>query len=76
MRNHLCPPIPPFCNHKHVAFLEGPAEDISNTEIAAIALALYTTLHPETLASESTIQYGRSTLWYQAGLLEGISRGL
>lgn len=76
MRKHLCPPIPPFCNHKDVPFLEGPLETLSDTEIAAIALALYTTLRPETVGSQSTIQCRDSSLWYQAGLLEGIARGL
>lgn len=76
MRNQLCPPIPPFCNHKDVTFLEEPSETLSDTEIAAIAFALYTTLHTETLGSESTMQCGQPSLWYQAGLLEGISRGL
>lgn len=76
MSNHLCPPTPSFCNHQHVTFLEESLETPSNTEIAAIALALYKMLGPETTQAASTVQAHNSSLWYQAGLLEGISREL
>lgn len=75
MKIILAPPIPAFCNHKDVPFLVSPSQK-GGTEVAAIAMALYAVESSKRQTPQPAAGTTRHSLWYQVGLLEGVSRNL
>lgn len=75
MKIILAPPIPAFYNHKDVPFLVSPSQN-ADTKVAAIAMALYAVESSKRQTPQPAAGTNRHSLWYQVGLLEGVSRNL
>ncbi len=75
MQINLAPPLPGFINHKEVPFLNSKAP-VSNDDLVAIAMAVHLVASASQHTSDSSKNTAYSSLWYQVGLAEGISRGL
>lgn len=75
MQIKLTPPLPGFINHKEVPFLTSKAPS-SNGDLVAIAMAIHLMASSSLNANNASKPTNGSSLWYQVGLAEGISRGL